>query len=209
MNYFSRVFIAAALCVCSVYSKAQQVDFFGGVHVMGYVKGMKLMDYSKPTFGIAVKDIFNGFGIYGSIYSLRVKSYGDTTVVNALYEYRTQPFDSAKYDLNMMPFGWTSGLTYTFRFRLSIYCGAGVALHRVKHIRYDNYYNPTATGFYTNLNYSKYSETFSEEKRPIFEFGADYDFIPSEKWACGLRVGYNSSMKISVQASLGYRFNQN
>jgi hypothetical protein len=202
MKVFSNSLVIFLLLLSPVI-KSQQVELFGGVHILGYAKDLQFRDYTKPCGGLAVKDVYKGFGVYGSVYAMRTKPYGDTTVIHELYEYRTQPFDSAKYDLTLMPDGWTAGLTYTFKFRLSLFAGAGVALERIKHMRYDNFYQPTATGFYTDLYSSKYTENIAGQKRVMFELGVDYDFVAAEQWACGVRVGWNSVMKGSGQLIVG------
>lgn len=186
---------------------AQHVELFGGVHFLGYKPEKSISEYNKITFGVGVNDVYKHFGFYCNYYSKSDKIYSDTIVVATLDEYRQTLWDTASYDFKIMPQGIVFGLNYLFPFRISVYAGAGMAQPRTEHHMYANVYMPSNTGLYDNIYSSEFSKSIrNESKLFMYEFGVDYDFIPSEKWACGLRVGYNSVMKGMVQVSVGYDF---
>jgi hypothetical protein len=207
MKIFIRLFISLVLSCSALGSRAQEIDVFAGAHILGYSPEKSFSEYSKTTFGLGVKDVYKHFGFYCNYYSKSNKIYSDTIVVATLDDYRMELWDTATYHFRIMPQGITFGVNYLFPFRLSVYAGAGVSQPRTEQHRYANVYMPSSTGFYDNLYSSEFSKSvLIEQRKFMFEFGADYDIVPLPRWACGVRVGYNSVMKMVTQLTVGYSF---
>ena len=191
------------------FAIGQQVEFAGGVHIgdggfknFAFVNGER----TKTVWGLGVKQIAGNWGIYANWYSSKKRLYSDSIII-----YRPtfgDAVDSLVYEHNLMPFGFTLGVSYTFPFRLSAFVGVGLSIFRNVHASYKYDCFPTPTGFYSPYK-SEYSEKYFETSRKIcFELIVDYDCLKSISWALGPRIGFNTQNKFISQMYFGYNLNQ-
>lgn len=200
--------IVAALVSISLFSQKVEIAF--GSHVMnGTFNEFSNGDLTKSTYGMSAKNVYQNWGLYINYYSNKKKIYEDTVKIHKPSSFNTNVFDSTVYELKYMPYGYTAGISYSFKNRLSVFAGAGVALFRRKHAVYNYTFMPTSTGNYTEVYDSNYSERIYEYDRKFcFEMGLDYDFLKSCKWSLGIRSGFNTSTMFFGQCYAGYNFSK-
>ncbi len=177
---------------------------------------------SKSVIGIDMKNVYRHWGIYVNGYTSLKKMGGQPTVIYKAqtFSYYGQTYisqnscncDSLIEENNVMPYGFTSGLTYTlpiYQGRVTLFAGAGISWYRKQYTRVLYIGGaPDQTGLSPIIRAENSHYFISMGSKVSFEFLADYTFFQQRRMAAGIRAGFNSRHNVVGLVYLGYRFDK-